>query len=104
MSTVSENFVSFSEDLSCPYLFFMEIFLWKDKNDKLRALIVYFGILSHITGEYPELFGKTTALFVKPGLQKALPQAIQASDQRSDRHDLGTVHSVSRARQRFHQR
>lgn len=55
--------------------FFVTIFLWKDKNDKLGALMVYLAILFHITEEYPELFRKTTALFVKPSLQKALPQA-----------------------------
>lgn len=37
--------------------------------------MVYLAILFHITEEYPELVRKTTALFVKPSLQKALPQA-----------------------------
>lgn len=55
----------------------MAVFLWKDKNYKLGALMVYLGILSHITEEYPALFRKTSALFVKPSLQKALPQAIR---------------------------
>lgn len=50
--------------------------------------MVYLSILSHSTEEYPEL-KKTTALFVKPSLQKAL------SSRAMTRGQIGMIWALS---------
>lgn len=67
--------------------------------------MVYLDILFHITEEYPEQFRETAVLFVNSGIQKLIATGhALGSDQRGTRHDWGTIHTLLRARQRFHSR